>query len=48
MKIIMMYGSWDMERNTQQTKFVVFLGHFLPLATWKIIILKKWKKILQI
>ena len=42
------YDVWFLRYGAQQTKFVVFLGHFLPLATWKIIILKKWKKILQI
>ena len=42
------YDVWFLRYGAQQTKFVVFLGHFLPLATRKIIILKKWKKILQI
>ena len=42
------YDVWFLRYGAQQTKFVVFLGHFLPLATRKIIILKKWKKILEI
>ena len=35
------YDVWFLRYGAQQTKFVVFLGHFLPLATRKIIILKK-------
>ena len=42
-----MYGSWDIERN----RIFVVLDHFCPftaLTTWKIKILKKWKKLLEI
>ena len=40
-----MYGSWDIERDRQSFFFI--LDNFLPsypLKTWKIKILKKWKK----
>ena len=43
--IYMMYGSWKMESN--RYNFLSFWAIFCPftqLATWKIKILKKWKK----
>ena len=45
----MMYGSWDIERDRQIffSIWIVFCP-FTPLKTWKIKILKKWKKHLQI
>ena len=45
----MMYGSWNIGHN--RIFFLVILEHFLPiypLKTWKIKILKKWKKHLEI
>ena len=45
----MMYGSWDMEHDRQN--FFSFWTNFCPfthLITWKIKILKKWKKHLEI
>ena len=45
----MMYGSWDIERNGQN--FLSFWTNFCPftiLNTWKIKILKTWKKCLEI
>ena len=42
----MMYGSWDMECNKQNfLSFRTAFYPFTPLTTWKIKILKKWKKI---
>ena len=44
----MRYVSWDLEWDWQN--FLSFRGHFLsfnPLKTWKIKILKKWKKHLE-
>ena len=45
----MMYGSWDMECKSQNflSFWTVFLP-FYPLTTWKIKILKNWKKHLGI
>ena len=40
----MMYGSWDMERDRQNLLFCTIFCPFTPLKTWKIKILKKWKK----
>ena len=41
----MMYGSWDMERNRQNfLSFWTIFRPFNPLTTWKIKILKNWKK----
>ena len=41
----MMYGSWDMERVRQKfLSFWTISCPFTPLATWKIKILKNWKK----
>ena len=42
----MMYGSWDMKRDGQNFLWywTVFC-HFTPLTTWKIKILKNWKKV---
>ena len=43
-----MYGFWDIEHGRD---FFVILDHFLPiypLKTWKIKVLKKWKKHLEI
>ena len=45
----MMYGSWDMKCDGQN--FVLFwtaFCRFTPLATWKIKILKNWKKLMEI
>ena len=40
-----MYGSWDMEHNGQNfLSFWTVFCPFTPLTTWKIKILKKWKK----
>ena len=45
----MMYGSWDMERAGQNLlSFWTFFCLFTPLKTWKINILKRWKKYLEI
>ena len=46
----MIYSSWDIECDRLK---LVIMGHFLPfysptLKTQKIIILKKWKKLLEI
>ena len=44
-----MYGSWDMKCDGQN--FVLFwtaFCRFTPLATWKIKILKNWKKLMEI
>ena len=40
----MMYGSWDMERDIQNLLFCTIFCPFTPVKTWKIKILKKWKK----
>ena len=45
----MMYGSWDMKCNRQ--KFLLFwtiFCPFTPMTSWKINILKNWKKCLDI
>ena len=46
------YDVWFLRYGVQQTKFFVILDHFFfpfyPLTTWKIKILKKWKKTLEI
>ena len=45
----MMYSSWDMERHGQN--FLSFWTIFCPftsLKTWKIKVLKKWKKSLEV
>ena len=45
----MMYGSWDMEHDRHDfLSFWVIFCPFTPLTTWKIKILKKWKKHLEI
>ena len=45
----MMYSSWDMKHDRQNfLSFWTVFCHFTPLATWKIKILKKWKKSLEI
>ena len=45
----MMYCSWDMECNGQNfLSFWTFFCSFTALITRKIIILKKWKKCLEI
>ena len=45
----MMYGSWDMECNRQNIlSFWAIFCPFISLTTWKIKILKKWKKDLEI
>ena len=41
------YEIWFLKCKVRQTEFVVILDHFLlfyPLTTWKIKILKNWKK----
>ena len=46
----MMYGSWDTVRDRRNCHFsfwVIFCP-FIPLTAWKIKILKKWKKLLEI
>ena len=41
----MMFGSWDMEYDGQNfLSFWTVFYVFAPLTTWKIIILKNWKK----
>ena len=41
----MLYGSWDMEHDRQNSLlFWTFFCPFTPLTTWKIKLLKKWKK----
>ena len=41
----MMHGSWDRERNRHNfLSFWTVFCLFIPLTTWKINILKKWKK----
>ena len=47
------YDIWLLRYGVQQTDLFVILDHFLlfyppPLTTWKINILKKWKKTLEI
>ena len=45
---LVMYGSWDMERDGHN---ILILGHFLPFFPTnnpKIKILKKWKQCLEI
>ena len=45
------YNAWFLKYKVQQTKLLVLLGHYLsfhPLKTWKIQILKNWKKHLEI
>ena len=45
----LVYASWDMKCNT--FFFLVILRHFcsfIPLITWKIKVLKKWKRSLEI
>ena len=45
----MMYGSWDMETNRQNfLSFWTIFCTFDHLSTWKIKILKQWKKCLRI
>ena len=45
----MMYGSWDMEHDGQNfLSFWTVFCPFTPLTTWKIKILKNWKKYLEI
>ena len=45
----MMYGSWDMECDRHNFfSFWTIFWPFTPVTTWKIKILKKWKKCLQI
>ena len=45
----MMYGSWDMECNRQNfLSFWIVFCPFIPLTTWKIKILKKWKNCQEI
>ena len=45
----MMYGSWDIVRDGQNfLKFWTTFRPFSPLTNWKIKILKKWKKCLEI
>ena len=45
----MMYGSWDIKRDGQNfLLFWTMFCSFTPLTTWKIKILKKWKKRLGI
>ena len=40
----MMYGSWDIKRNKQNfLSFWTIFSPFIPLTTWKIKTLKKWK-----
>ena len=42
---------WFLRYRVRQTEFFVILDHFLliyPLKTWKIKILKKWKKAMEI
>ena len=44
----MMYGSWDMKYNGQNfLSFWTIFCPFTPLITWKIKILKNWKKHLE-
>ena len=43
-----MYGSWDMKRDGQNFLFSTVFFPFTPLTTWKIKILKNWKKHLEI
>ena len=38
------YHSWDIERNRQNLSFWTIFCPFTPLTTWKINILKNWKK----
>ena len=46
---LMMYGSWNMVRDRcNYFSFWAFFCPFTPLKTQKIIILKKWKKHLEI
>ena len=46
---LLMYGSWDMERDEQNfLSFWTIFCPFTPLWTQKIKILKKWKKYLKI
>ena len=41
----MMHGSWDMETDEKNVlSFWTIFCSFTPLTTWKINILKKWKK----
>ena len=45
----MMYGSWNMESDGENIlSFWTIFCPFTPLKTWKIKILKKWKKTLEI
>ena len=45
----MVYGSWDMKCNRQNLlSFWTSFYSFTPLTTWKIKILKNWKKFLEI
>ena len=39
-----MYGSWDMEHDTEFFVILDLFCPFMPLATQKIKILRKWKK----
>ena len=39
-----MYASWDMERDRIFCHFGPFC-HFIPITTWKMKTLKKWKKL---
>ena len=44
-----MYVSWDMEHDRQNfLSFWTIVCTFTPLTTWKIKILKNWKKLLKI